>query len=154
MTLDQYMKYQEYLRDIRKKDTSRYDITIEYWDRNGYPQDKSYVGRSLKQIAQKFVTARDKYDFKEISDYSDNLDDLLSNSECSDMEEYLERIANGETPEQLKLEESVSKKPKAKKEDKRVIMQQGNVTCIKENESYLVFENEADNEVEHEKSWS
>ena len=150
MTLDQYMKYQAYLHDIRKKDTSRYDITIEYWDRNGYPQDKSYVGRSLKQIAQKFVTARDKYDFKEISDYSDNLDDLLSNSECSDMEEYLERIANGETPEQLKLEESVSKKPKAKKEDKRVIMQQGNVTCIKENESYLVFENEADNEVEHD----
>lgn len=150
MTLDQYMKYQEYLRDIRKKDTSRYDITIEYWDRNGYPQDKSYVGRSLKQIAQKFVTARDKYDFKEISDYSDNLDDLLSNSECSDMEEYLERIANGETSEQLKLEESVSKKSKAKKEDKRVIMQQGNVTCIKENESYLVFENEADNEVEHD----
>lgn len=43
-----------------------------------------------------------------------------------------------------------AKKPKAKKEDKRVVMQQGNVTCIKENSSYFVFENENDNEVEHD----
>lgn len=229
MTLDQYMKYQDYLHEIRKKDTSRYDITIEYWDRNGYPQDKSYVGRSLKQIASKFIAAKDRYDFKEISDYSDNLYDLLNNSVCDNMEEYLERIANGETPEQLKLEESVKPDKKEdyfadiyykhqdkphkwtkqevkdwiqdeltsgntlykldnkdinllynfqhklykadiedlneasklikeestnikreKQEDKRVIMQQGNITCIKENETYLVFENEADNEVEHD----
>ena len=54
--------------------------------------------------------------------------------------------------ESVKLEET--KKPKKSKkenkEDKRVIMQQGNVTCIKENSSYLVFENESDNEVEHD----
>ena len=45
-----------------------------------------------------------------------------------------------------------SKKPsKEKKEDKRVVMQQGNVTCFKENDNtYLVFENESDNEVEHD----
>ena len=42
-----------------------------------------------------------------------------------------------------------AKKPK-NKQDTRVVMQQGNVTCIKENDTYLVFENEADNEVEHE----
>lgn len=42
-----------------------------------------------------------------------------------------------------------AKKPKTK-QDTRVVMQQGNVTCIKENDTYLVFENEADNEVEHE----
>lgn len=48
------------------------------------------------------------------------------------------------------LEES--KKPKKeKKEDKRVVMQQGNVTCFKENDStYYVFENESDNEVEYD----
>ena len=37
-----------------------------------------------------------------------------------------------------------------KKEANRVIMQQGNVSCIKENGTYLVFENESDNEVEHD----
>ena len=52
--------------------------------------------------------------------------------------------------ESAKLEEA--KKPsKEKKEDKRVVMQQGNVTCFKENDNtYLVFENESDNEVEHD----
>jgi len=45
---------------------------------------------------------------------------------------------------------SLNESVKPKKEDKRVIMQQGNITCIKENETYLVFENEADNEVEHD----
>ena len=43
-----------------------------------------------------------------------------------------------------------SKKPKKEKKDKRVIMQQGNVTCFKENEdTFYVFENEHDNEVEY-----
>ena len=43
-----------------------------------------------------------------------------------------------------------SAKSKKKKEDKRVIMQQGNVTCFKENDSkFLVFENEKDNEKEY-----
>lgn len=43
-----------------------------------------------------------------------------------------------------------SAKSKKKKEDKRVIMQQGNVTCFKENDSkFLVFENENDNEKEY-----
>ena len=48
------------------------------------------------------------------------------------------------------LEES-NKPKKEKKEDKRVVMQQGNVTCFKENDStYYVFENESDNEVEYD----
>ena len=43
-----------------------------------------------------------------------------------------------------------SAKSKKKKEDKRVIMQQGNVTCFKESDSkFLVFENENDNEKEY-----
>ena len=51
------------------------------------------------------------------------------------------------------MDESLNeaKKPKKeKKDEKRVIMQQGNVTCFKENDSkYLVFENESDNEKEY-----
>ncbi len=42
------------------------------------------------------------------------------------------------------------KEKKPKEEEKRVIMQQGNVTCFKENDNkFLVFENESDNEVEY-----
>ena len=36
-----------------------------------------------------------------------------------------------------------SKKPK---DEKRVIMQQGNVTCFRDGKTYFVFENEKDNE--------
>ena len=49
------------------------------------------------------------------------------------------------------LEESKKPKKETKKENKRVVMQQGNVTCFKENDStYYVFENESDNEVEYD----
>lgn len=51
----------------------------------------------------------------------------------------------------VEIEEEAKKQSKEKKEDKRVVMQQGNVTCFKENaNTYLVFENESDNEVEHD----
>ena len=51
-----------------------------------------------------------------------------------------------------KINESVlTESKKEKKEEKRVIMQQGNVTCFKENDNtYLVFENTDDNEVEYD----
>ena len=69
---------------------------------------------------------------------------------------------NGVKPEDIEerleyresMNESVKSKKSAKKqpkENKRVIMQQGNVTCFKENDNtYYVFENENDNEVEHD----
>ena len=69
---------------------------------------------------------------------------------------------NGVKPEEIEerleyresMNESVKSKKSAKKqpkENKRVIMQQGNVTCFKENDNtYYVFENENDNEVEHD----
>ena len=60
-----------------------------------------------------------------------------------------EELSGKNIDESVKLDEA-NKPKKEKKEDKRVVMQQGNVTCIKENESYLVFENESDNEVEHD----
>lgn len=46
------------------------------------------------------------------------------------------------------LEEST--KPKEKKEDKRVLMQQGNVSCVKENNIFKVFENEDENLSEYD----
>ena len=63
-----------------------------------------------------------------------------------DIEERLEYREN--------MNESVKSKKSTKnqqKEDKRVVMQQGNITCFKENDNtYYVFENENDNEVEHD----
>lgn len=48
------------------------------------------------------------------------------------------------------LTEAAKPKKNKKEEEKRVIMQQGNVTCFKESDTkYLVFENENDNEVEY-----
>ena len=69
---------------------------------------------------------------------------------------------NGVKPEDIEerfeyretMNESIKNKKSTKnqqKEDKRVVMQQGNVTCFKENDNtYYVFENENDNEVEHD----
>ena len=94
MSLDQYEKYQDHLHNIRAKDTSRYDITISYWDKDGYAKDKSLIGRSVKEIAKKFMQAKENYDFDKITDYSDNLDVLLANSGCNNMEEYLEKVNN------------------------------------------------------------
>lgn len=96
MTLDQYAKYQDHIHNIRGKDTSRYDITISYWDKDGNAKDKLFIGRSVKEIAKKFMAAKDKYDIDKISSWSDNLDRLLSDSNCNDMEEYLDRINSGE----------------------------------------------------------
>ena len=63
-----------------------------------------------------------------------------------DIEERFEYREN--MNESVKSKKSAKKQPK---ENKRVIMQQGNVTCFKENDNtYYVFENENDNEVEHD----
>ena len=63
-----------------------------------------------------------------------------------DIEERLEYRES--MNESVKSKKSTKKQPK---ENKRVIMQQGNVTCFKENDNtYYVFENENDNEVEHD----
>lgn len=74
-----------------------------------------------------------------------------SNKQDNDANSTAEETDNLEEANELtKLEEA--KKPKnEEREDKRVVMQQGNVTCFKENDNtYYVFENENDNEVEHD----
>lgn len=102
MTFEQYNKYQDALHEIKKNDTSKYEITISYWDRNGYPKEKTFVGRNVKTIAKKLMNAKDNYDFRELSDYSDNLYELADNSECyGDVEEYLDMVARGEVPKIL-----------------------------------------------------
>ena len=96
MTFEQYQKYQDALHEIRKNDTGRYEITIDYWDKNWNAKDKTYVGRSLKEIAKKFVKAKENLDFDKVSDYSDNLYELLDKSDYSSIEDYLEAVAKGE----------------------------------------------------------
>lgn len=60
--------------------------------------------------------------------------------------EFIEDLTEG-----IIITEGSAAKSKKKTEEKRVIMQQGNVTCFKENDNcYLVFENESDNEVEYD----
>ena len=71
---------------------------------------------------------------------------------------YENKVKPEEIEERLEYRESMNESVKSKKsakkqpkEDKRVVMQQGNVTCFKENDNtYYVFENENDNEVEHD----
>ena len=71
---------------------------------------------------------------------------------------YENKVKPEEIEERLEYRESMNESVKSKKsakkqpkENKRVIMQQGNVTCFKENDNtYYVFENENDNEVEHD----
>ena len=61
---------------------------------------------------------------------------------------YLISIVSGNMNESAKPKKK--KESKEKKDEKRVVMQQGNVTCFKENDNkFLVFENENDNEVEY-----
>lgn len=50
----------------------------------------------------------------------------------------------------LNMNESVKSKNKSKKTEKRVIMQQGNVTCLKEGNKYLVFEDDNVNVSEYD----
>lgn len=82
-------------------------------------------------------------------------DDFIYVNELSsyDSDEVNKRLADA-YPDIFSVNESVKNKKSAKKqpkENKRVIMQQGNVTCFKENDNtYYVFENENDNEVEHD----
>ena len=84
---------------------------------------------------------------------TDELLDLVNSKKFKNKSDIIDFIATSKEVE--KLRESESKKPgkkskKEKKDEKRVIMQQGNVTCFKENDNkYLVFENENDNEVEY-----
>ena len=48
------------------------------------------------------------------------------------------------------MNESVKSKNKSKKTEKRIIMQQGNVTCLKEGNKYLVFEDDNANVSEYD----
>jgi len=85
----------------------------------------------------------DGLEFTDITNYKSNSGELIY---CAykDKDNNIQVISNV-------LDESLTESAKkSEKEDKRVVMQQGNVTCIKENESYFVFENESDNEVEHD----
>ena len=50
----------------------------------------------------------------------------------------------------LNINESVKSKNKDKKIEKRIIMQQGNVTCLKEGNKYLVFEDDNANVSEYD----
>ena len=82
-------------------------------------------------------------------------DDFIYVNELSSYssDEVNKRLADA-YPDIFSVNESVKNKKSTKnqqKEDKRVVMQQGNVTCFKENDNtYYVFENENDNEVEHD----
>ena len=86
---------------------------------------------------------RREFHVPDTSNKQDN--DANSTVEETDTAEKVER-RQGSIDESVKLDED-----KEKKEDKRVVMQQGNVTCFKENDNtYYVFENENDNEAKHD----
>lgn len=128
--------------DIKDDEEVSNGLSFEYSD-----EDLEIAGCDLKTLEAEETPVGD-YLCNLVKEHMSELIELLKSYEISD-DDYEETDDMEEYNESVKLDEA--KKPKKeKKEDKRVVMQQGNVTCIKENESYLVFENESDNEVEHD----
>ena len=111
-------------------------------------EDLELAGCDLKTLEAEETPVGD-YLCNLVKEHMSELIELLKSYEISE-DDYEDTDDLEEYNESTKLEEA--KKPsKEKKEDKRVVMQQGNVTCFKENaNTYLVFENESDNEVEHD----
>ena len=142
------LKYNDKLKELIKKAESYLNESVS--------PTKYTLSKCINEI-KAIDNIEGFYDkVREIIGYNDN--EWNNNFGWEDSEiKKLQRVADARyeelsgknIDESVKLDEA--KKPKKeKKEDKRVVMQQGNVTCIKENESYLVFENESDNEVEHD----
>ena len=118
-------------KNVTNDDVNNYFTSLFYdiWDNDDF---------DAANVAEEII--RREFHVPDTSNEQDN--DANSTAEETDnLEEY---------NESTKLEEA--KKPKnEEREDKRVVMQQGNVTCFKENDNtYYVFENENDNEVEHD----
>lgn len=127
--------------DIEDDEEVSNGLSFEYSD-----EDLEIAGCDLKTLEAEEAPVGD-YLCNLIKEHMSELIELLKSYEISD--DYEETDDMEEYNESVKLKEA--KKPKEKKEDKRVVMQQGNVTCFKENDNtYLVFENESDNEVEHD----
>lgn len=143
------LKYNDKLKELIKKAESYLNESVS--------STKYTLSKCIDEI-KAIDNIEDFYDkVREIIGYNDN--EWNNNFGWEDNEiKKLQRVADARyeelssknTDESVKLDEA--KKPaKEKKEDKRVVMQQGNVTCFKENDNtYLVFENESDNEVEHD----
>ena len=119
---------------------------------NGDTIDSLYRHQSNSGYIQDFCDLR-----KAVNELGDpTLDELLTKMARTRIERayakymtaFYEYFINNYLKDETLTE---AKKPKTKKEEKRVIMQQGNVTCFKENDNtYLVFENTDDNEVEYD----
>lgn len=121
MTFDQYEKYQEVMTKLKKQDMGTFNVAISYWDKTGYPRTKQLTAKTLKGIAKKFIDYRDKVDYRELDDWSDNLDAVMEEVNKRDesiddgtysrsVEELLEKIANGAIvidPKKIQFKESV-----------------------------------------------
>ena len=115
----------EYRESMNEECITRYNV---YLDDTTLAQDVFSLEDAKRIAKEENGNIITKYTWKNEEDYQDYKE-----------ADYVEDIYLNE-----------AKKPKEKKENKRVIMQQGNVTCFKENDStYYVFENDNDNEVEH-----
>lgn len=122
---------------------------------NGDPQESNdyfFVVATLKKTDRGYKGV----------DHINYVEDLTEGVKVRESAKELFAYENGVKPEDIEerleyretMNESVKNKKSTKnqqKEDKRVVMQQGNITCFKENDStYYVFENESDNEVEYD----
>lgn len=75
-------------------------------------------------------------------DINDYFSGLFYEIENSDDLDEINRAEDFIRNKYLNINESVKSKNKDKKIEKRIIMQQGNVTCLKEGNKYLVFEDD------------
>ena len=121
-------------KNVTNDDVNNYFTSLFYdiWDNDDF---------DTADVAEEII--RREFHVPDTSNKQDN--DANSTVEETDTAEKVER-RQGSIDESVKLDED-----KEKKEDKRVVMQQGNVTCFKENDNtYYVFENENDNEAKHD----
>ena len=83
-------------------------------------------------------------------DINDYFSGLFYEIEDSDDLDELNRAEDFIRNKYLNINESVKSKNKDKKIEKRIIMQQGNITCLKEGNKYLVFEDDNANVSEYD----
>lgn len=106
---------------------------------------KGVQSKIMKYKSKEALLKDLKYIVKFVNDNKEYFHDSINEEIIDDLNSIIGSV-NGTITESAKTK----KGKKNKKEEKRVIMQQGNVTCFKESSNkYLVFENKNDNEKEY-----
>ena len=107
-----------------------------------------YVDKDFNLFLEDNNISKDNVTEKDVNDYFTgmfyDIEDENDIDESNEAEKYIREKYLGE---QSNLEESVKDKSK---EENRILMKQGNVTCVKEGNKYKVFEDKDSNLLEYD----